>query len=172
MEKMALIKELNDQSVLGTDGLSLRPPRKTARAIVINSEGLFAVMHEEKFGLHTLPGGGIETDEDIIEALRREVLEETGCICDIVYPLGRVHENRFHADFTTISYWFIVETKTKNGSPQLTEAELTAGTKLKWCTFDETIHLIRDCEHDTNQKKFLQARDMAALEEYAKRNGL
>ena len=125
-------------------------------------------MHEEKFGLHPLPGGGIEADEDIIEALKREIQEETGCTCDHIEPLGIVSENRFHADYTTLSYWFKVKTETRNGVPQLTEAEIAVGTGLKWCTLDEAIHLIRDCEHDTNQKKFLQARDMAALTEFLK----
>ena len=40
------------------------------------------------------------------------------------------------------------------------------GTSIKWCTFEETEHLIKDVIHDTEQKKFLQARDVAALREY------
>lgn len=169
-ENMNIIATITDAIILGTPGISLRPPRRTARAIVVNPDGLFAVLYEEKFSLHTLPGGGIEANENITEALRREVLEETGCTCDTVIPLGIVEENRFHADYTTISYWFTVKTNMRSGSPLLTEAELAVGTKLKWCTLDETIHLIRDCEHDTVQKKFLQARDMAALNEFLRQS--
>ena len=163
---MELICELNDMIVLGTDGMSTKTSRITARAIVKNRDGLYAVMYAEKFGLHSLPGGGIDGDETPEEALLREVLEETGCSCDQIEPLGIVKENRFHADYSAISYYFVVRCLSESSQPQFTEAEQDVETILKWCTLDEAIHLIKDCTHDTNQRKFLQARDVAALDEY------
>lgn len=163
-----LITELTDKNVLGTEGLAVNPAntRKTARAIVINKDGLYAVMYAANFGLHSLPGGGLDGDETPEEALRREVLEETGCSCDVIRPLGIIKENRFHADYTAVSYYFVVHCHSENAQPQLTEAELAEGTMLKWCSLEEAVHLIKDCTHDTNQRKFLQARDIAALKEY------
>lgn len=160
--------ELTDKIVLGLEGMSSSKPRKTARAILINEEGKYAVMFAEKFNLHTLPGGGFEDDETESDALIREILEETGCTCDSINPLGIVSENRCHTDFTSLSYYFVVQTKGKNTKPDLTDAEIENGTRLKWCTLDEAIHLIKDCKHDTNQKRFLQARDVMALEEYCR----
>ena len=49
---MKVICELNDKIILGTDGLSTKAPRITARAIVQNEAGLYAVMYSEKFKLH------------------------------------------------------------------------------------------------------------------------
>ena len=37
------------------------------------------------------PSGMIEKDESPADAARRELLEETGCRCDEVVPLGRLH---------------------------------------------------------------------------------
>ena len=77
-KRWKVIGELTDKTVLGLDGVSDKAPRKTARAIVMNDEGLYAVVYAKKFNLHGLPGGGIEAGETKAEALRREVLEETG----------------------------------------------------------------------------------------------
>jgi len=54
---MKLICELNDKIILGQEDLSNKAPRLTARAIVKNASGQYAVMYSEKFRLHSLPGG-------------------------------------------------------------------------------------------------------------------
>jgi len=163
-----LISELTDKNVLGLEGMSSKPPRKTSRALVINEEGNCAVMYAEKFNLYSLPGGGIEEGEDEVSTLIREIYEETGCTCDSIEQLGMVSENRNHQDYTTLSYYFVVHTKTKNSNLHLTEAEIDNGTIIKWFSLEETIHRIKDVEHETTQRKFLQARDIAALNEYYK----
>lgn len=164
-----LIGTLTDKNVLGTDGLSTKEPRRTSRAILINEENKYAVMYARKFNLHSLPGGGIDNGENEHSALIREVFEETGCVCDSVEPLGIVSENRFHADFTSLSYYFVVHTKTKQTVLHLTDSEIENGTILKWCSFDELYSLIKDVVHETSQRKFLQARDLLALNEYMQR---
>ena len=162
------IAELTDKNVLGLEGMSNKEPRKTSRAIVVNEEGNCAVLYAKKFGLYSLPGGGIEDGEDEVSALVREVYEETGCACDTIQQLGMVSENRNHQDYTTVSYYFIVYTKAKSLELHLTEVEIENGTTVMWLPLEEVIHRIRDVEHETTQRKFLQARDMAALNEYSK----
>lgn len=161
-----VICELTDLNVLGTNGRSNKLPQKKVRAILIRKDGKIAVMHEARSGLYALPGGGIEEGEDPTAALVREIFEETGCSCDTIEPLGIVSENRYHADLTRLSYFFVVHTKTSEASPHFTAEEITLGTTLKWCIFEEVLRLIRDANHDTPQKKFLQARDLAALDAY------
>ena len=161
-----IIAELTDKNVLGLEGVSNKPPRRTSRAIVINEEGKCAVLYAKKYNLYSLPGGGIEDGEDEVSALNREVEEETGCTCDSIQQLGIVSENRGHQDFTSLSYYFVVHTKAKPRELHLTEAEEEDGISVMWCSVEEALHLIKDVEHDTNQRKFLQARDVAALMEY------
>lgn len=162
---MKLICELNDKIILGMDGLSDKQPRLTARAIVKNKDGLYAVMYAAKFGLHSLPGGGIEADEDVLTALRREIFEETGCTCDHIEELGIVSENRAHQDFTSKSFYYVVTTEHTPEPIRLTEAEIANRTTVQWHALDEAVRLISEPSHTTTQRMYLQARDVAALKE-------
>lgn len=166
MENWEFIGKLTDKTVLGLGGLSDKAPRKTARAILINSEGKIALMYAKKFDLYSLPGGGLEEGETELDALIREIFEETGCQCDSIDSLGIVSENRAHADDVVLSYYFVVHTKTTHATPQLTDKEIENGTTLYWVNLQEAFHLIHDRTHTTNQRKFLQARDIAALKSY------
>ena len=164
---MKLICELNDKIVLGMDGMSTKAPRITARAIVKRRDGLYAVMYADKFKLHSLPGGGVEDGEDVLTALRREVYEETGCICDEIQALGIVSENRASLDYTQINYYFVVTTTHTPSENHLTEAELASRTVVKWKSFAEMVRLINEQEFERVQGKYLNARDVAALRAYA-----
>lgn len=120
---MKLIKNITDKDILGTDGYSFAKPRVTARAILKNKNGLYAVMYSEDFKFYSFPGGRVEENENITEAIKRELLEETGCTCSSIKELGIVKENRFHCDYTQISYYFFVETEDIVLKPDFTEAE-------------------------------------------------
>lgn len=165
---MKQIIELNDRMLLGQDGRSKKPPRLTARGIVVNSSGLYAVMYSETFDLYSLPGGGIEDGEDIISALRREVFEETGCTCDEIRELGIVAENRGQQDYTQKSYYYVVRTNSvpDRCKTHLTDAEQENKTTVQWHTLEDAMKLIAEPIHSTVQRKYLQARDVAALKEY------
>ena len=163
---MNCIARLTDMDVLGTPGLSAAKPRLTARAAVVNPAGQIAVMYAAKFGIHTLPGGGVEEGESVEAALVREIAEETGCTIDRCEPLGYVEENRFHADYTQISYYYIVHTSDDGLHPQLTEAEAANGTCAMWCTPEDAWERIASPVFERPQGKFLQARDVAALRAY------
>lgn len=163
---MKLIKEITDKEILGQEGLSTAKPRYTARAVLKNSDGKYAVMYSHKFKLHSLPGGGVDDGEDILSALKREILEETGCVCDSIKELGYISENRFHCDYTQISYYYVVETTVATQQTQMTEDEIINNTETQWHTLEDMVNLIFSPVHDTNQRKFLQARDVAAIKEY------
>lgn len=163
---MHCIAHLTDMDVLGTPGISAAKPRLTARAIVFAPDNRCAVMYAARFGIHTLPGGGVEEGESIEEALFREITEETGCTIASYEPLGYVEENRFHADYTQISYYFIVHAADETLHPHLTALEAENGTSAMWCTPDEALNRISTPVFERPQGKFLQARDVAAFKAY------
>jgi ADP-ribose pyrophosphatase YjhB (NUDIX family) len=58
----------------------------SVRAVVCSASG-YAVLHNRN-GSHLLPGGRLDGDESLDTALRREVLEETGCVVESAHLLG------------------------------------------------------------------------------------
>jgi len=159
---------ITDKDILGTSGLSNAKPRITARAIIRNLQNRYAVLYAQDFQLYSLPGGGVEDEEMIEEALKREVAEETGVNILKVEELGYVEENRAYCDYTQISHYFIVTTDSKDFAPHLTEEEAKHNTTVDWHSFEEAYDLITSAKHTTVQRKYLQARDVLALREYMK----
>jgi len=101
---MKRIATLTDRKVLRRGGFSLVKPRMTARAILKNREGLYAVMYSEKFKLYSLPGGGIEPGETPAKALRRELLEETGTVAGNFFSLGKLYPTPGYTDEVIYMY--------------------------------------------------------------------
>lgn len=163
---MRIICELNDRIVLGSDGMSHKTPRQTARAIVKTQKGLYAVMYSAKFHLYSLPGGGIEGEEDALTAVQREIYEETGCVCERIEELGIVTENRASLDYTQINHYFIATTRHVAQENHLTSAEVANRTEVQWHTLQEAVQLIKAQKLERVQGKYLQARDVAALDAY------
>ena len=166
---MKLIAELNDKLLFGEEGMSHVEPRETARVILKNGD-LYALMHAVKFELHSFPGGGIDEGEDPVTAMKREVNEETGCTVGNITELGVIKENRARADYTQISYYYVVEVSSF-GAPHLEPNEISNGTHAVWNTLDETVRLINEFKPTTYQQEYLHARDVAALNEYLRLRG-
>ncbi len=164
---MKTIAHLTDKTVLGIDnGLSSKPPRLTSRAIVKNKDGMIAILYFRKNDLYSLSGGGIENGETPIDAVKREVLEETGCTAISISELGIVSENRACHDYVTISYFYVVEAGEHLSPLALTKDELERETEVQWHKPEDLKKVIASSNNDTEQRKYIQARDMAAINEY------
>ncbi len=165
---MKLLAELNDQTLLGLDGFSQKPSRIAVRGIVQNQEGLFALLLVGAFGTYCLPGGGREADETLEEAFRREMREEIGAVIGDVQAIGRVEENRACHDFVQTNCYFTANVVTQF-SPHLTEKEKDYKISLCFLPFDEVYEKITSPHHDMPQRRYIQARDKAALDEYRRK---
>ena len=72
---MRLLKSTVHPDLSSLDGKVLE--RVAARAIVLKGEEIL-LMYTERYHDYTLPGGGVDQGENLIEGLKRELSEETG----------------------------------------------------------------------------------------------
>lgn len=138
--------------------------RKSARAIVINQNGLMAVQHIQKYNYHKLPGGTMEEGEKIEETLRREIREEIGCEIDSIKPVGTVIE--YQNELIQISYCFSANMASKISEPNFDEAEIENDQRTIWLNPTDCLDTFK---HDLTTKRegdFIITREIAFLSEF------
>ncbi len=160
---MKLIREITDFDILGSNELSVSDPKISARAVLYDINGYVALMHVKKKQAYTIPGGGVEGKESLIEAMKREILEETGCNCEVVAEIGYISENRAQHDFTQISYYYLAKVIGSKGSPHFTLSETKNENEVVWVTSEQLKNLLIFQKPINYQFSFIKERDVSVL---------
>lgn len=118
--------------------------RVTVRAL-IERDGRYA-MQKSKFGEYKMPGGAPDEGESHLEALIREVREETGLtvIPETVTDIGKTLEIREDAlepgvKFIRHTYFYRCSVLDEIAPPHMTRSEVELGYSLAWATISEII---------------------------------
>ena len=138
--------------------------REAARAVVFDSENNVALLHSTVNKYYKLPGGGIESGEDPILALKRECLEEIGCDIDSIEEVGIVREYRKRYNLKQLSYSYTANVVGEKGVVALTEDEIAEGFVTVWVTLPEAIKLITESSIETYPAEHMTLRDKTILE--------
>lgn len=119
-------------------------------ATIIEDKGRFLMVEEHRDGRLVLnqPAGHLEEDESLIQAAKREVLEETGCTVDISAAVGIY---LFEADNGTSYLRHCFSGRLLGHDPQHTLDE--GIVRAPWMTLEEIqarsaqlrSHLVLDC---------------------------
>lgn len=124
--------------------------REAVRAIIRCGDRI-AMVYSEAEHYYKFPGGGIEPGESHLEALVREVREETGLLVkpDSVREFGLVRERRKSTMAQTVfvqdSYYYTAEVEEDVSAQHLDDYEAELGYCLRWtdcetaCEADSTI---------------------------------
>ena len=172
---MKLICKIMDEDI-GEASVKMDNPklRLGARGIVVREDGKIAVFNKSNKNEYKLPGGGIEGEEKPEEAFKREVLEETGCIVEIVKELGTTEEYKTLDNFKQISYVFVGKVLEDTKQLNTTQKEKDEGAKLLWETPEKALKLITESYdkliaskyESVYHTKFVVLRDRKILEKY------
>lgn len=163
-------KDLNEKSI----EISNPKLRYGARGIVIRNDGKIAVFNKSKKNEYKLPGGGIEENENPKEAFKREVLEETGCIIEIIDELGTTEEYKSQDNFKQTSFVFVGKVIEDTKILHLTQKEKDEGAILTWEYPYTALELIKNSYNNliasdyesVYHTKFVVFRDRKILEFY------
>jgi len=163
---IAVIDQRNVDTSIPTGERSSYFVRHAARAVIADDNGKIALIYAKRRNYYKLPGGGIEEGEDIHEALRREIMEETGCNATIGNELGTVEEWRDFQKMHQISHCFTAQILGDKGTPTFTESEAREGFEVVWVeSVDAAIKLVESIDDAAvdNEVVFMTRRDAAIL---------
>lgn len=164
---MKLLAQIDDKDILESpipESQNLKI-RHAARAILFNKDNNIALIKVTKRHHHKLPGGGLEDNEDISEALTRELAEETGCTATVTKEVGKIEETRNQANLKQISYCYIAEISGEQQELGLTQDEIDKGSELIWVPLEKAIELLKNDDTADYHGKFIKVRDSKFLEE-------
>lgn len=122
---------------------------------IINDKILFLLLkrNEQKGGFWQPVTGGVHDGESLANAVKRELLEETGII-DYV----RIYDNVHYFEFDTNKYGTLKEYVFGVHIADNIDAKLSPEhTEMKWCLLDEALDLL---EYDSNKTGFKKLFDL------------
>ena len=113
--------------------------KHTVRAVILR-DGKMA-MQLSGGGEYKSPGGGVEGDESHVDALLREVREETGLLVihESIRPVGDILELRedvFHkgTKYVCHSYFYFCDAESETVATSMTSSEIAKGFHPVWET--------------------------------------
>ncbi|CCQ09856.1 MutT/nudix family protein [Pseudoalteromonas luteoviolacea B = ATCC 29581] len=118
--------------------------RHTARAIIVNNKDILLV-YTKRYNDFSLPGGGIDEGESVIDALKRELKEEIGAYdISIDAPFGVYEEYRAdrkcsNTQWHIQSFYFHCSLNAPLQPPTPEEYEVHSGMEPTWIRIEDAI---------------------------------
>lgn len=143
--------------------------RLATRSIALIGKEIL-LLYTERYEDYSLPGGGLELEEDKIEGMMRELIEETGAK-DIrnIKPFGAYEEYRpwYKPDFDIqhiVSYCYACDVSKELGNSKMEPYETNNGMKAIWVNIHEAIKHNKKTIANSNKKGMSIERETFLLE--------
>ena len=160
---MKHLLSLTDKDITGSDKLSLAQPRIAVGIVLLDADNKIALSHIGIWDLYGLPGGGVDDGEDLLAAVKREALEETGCQCEIIREIGKTYQNSESDGFVQEKTYYLARVVGEKGDLHLEDYEIASETTVKWYLPEQAIQVISERKSDSLGEEFMKRRDLAVL---------
>jgi 8-oxo-dGTP pyrophosphatase MutT (NUDIX family) len=120
--------------------------RYSANSIIITDKKI-GMIYVEKHKFYAFPGGGIEENETIIDALIRKTEEEAGLIIkpSTITEFGKLVEIRKdrHAEgiYERHDHYYLCDVEDKSVAPRLSKSEIEYGHEFVFISVDKAISI-------------------------------
>ena len=138
--------------------------RTAARAVLFDTNNRIALEFVSLRKYYKLPGGGVDKGESILQRLRRECMEEAGCVIKVGKAIGKIVEYRDRYRIRQVSFTYFAKVVGKKGKTAFTGSEKTNKFKLQWAPLGKAITLLRKAKPSTYESGFIIKRDLKFLE--------
>jgi ADP-ribose pyrophosphatase YjhB (NUDIX family) len=136
--------------------------RLATRSITLQQNNIL-LLYTQRYEDFSLPGGGLELGEDLVQGMIRELREETGAQ-DInnIKPFGIYEEYRpwHHPDYNVqhmISYCYTCDIKQELGASNMEPYEINNGMKALWVNIHQAIaHNKKKMETNANKGIYIE----------------
>ena len=162
---MRLLFEIDRKDYDPDGDMFIRP---SARGIIFR-DGKLAVIYSRARRYCKFPGGGIESGEDPVDALIREVKEESGLTVrpDSVREFGYVHriqKGEREAMFVQDNYYYFCDVEDGQKNIDLTEDEIREDFVPVFLPIEEAIRINRDFPHTNEMYDTMIERERRVME--------
>lgn len=147
------------------------------RAVIINDKGKCLLVRYA--GLYMLPGGRVDEGETELEALKREILEESGIEINVdnLEPYLEIEEynknyytrkqNREINRITNTKFYLVyTDQDVNNDKKRLTESEKIKGHSVEFQNLSIIKYLVETSKTDNNKKSRFDREILTALKEF------
>ncbi|WP_281647895.1 NUDIX hydrolase [Parendozoicomonas sp. Alg238-R29] len=146
--------------------------RIAARGIILNGSNIL-LMYTERYHDYSLPGGGVDDGEHIIEGLIREIEEETGARnIQVLDPYGTYEEYRpwykpEHDVLHMVSHCYLCSADEELGETSHEDYEQANGMVPVWISIHDAISHNREVMANSDKKGLSIERETWLLEKIA-----
>lgn len=140
--------------------------RVGARAVLISKNNEIALMHVSNRNYYKLPGGGVEQDESLEQALKRELHEEAGAdSIEILAEIGEIDEIREKMQKKSIHCCYLVRLIGELQNTEQTDKEVDEGYQIIWAKdIDHAIELVESGNPPEYGQDFERLRELTFLQ--------
>jgi ADP-ribose pyrophosphatase YjhB (NUDIX family) len=137
---MELLLKLVHPTVHSTEGRGLR--RDAVRAVIMHGDDIL-LLYTRRYDDYSLPGGGLDEGEDMLDGLRRELAEETGAQeVRVAEAIGYIDEYRpspkpGYDHLFMRSHIYRCEASRALGPAQMEHYEISNGMAPEWVNLEQ-----------------------------------